>query len=271
MHGFKFPFYVDKVQKSQHYAVEHRPRVNAGKRPHRRGECDRAMEGSIQIQRAEPLREQVTDAVLRFLSSGELVPGARVTEQGLAKALNVSRTPIREALGRLAQRGILQVRPGGGYVVPLPSVEELHDVIAVRLLLEPPAARMAAKEFDQHHIEAIDKAIGEEGDAVSVKNPLRFAQANEAFREAIFGAISNKALRSAIAQFNSHLHFIRSTTLKNLEIRKEILVRQRQIRDAIARNDADMAEALWKSYLRLTEDSLLAALQAWEATESEED
>lgn len=226
------------------------------------------MEASIQIQRAEPLREQVTDAVLNFLQTGELVPGARVTEQALAKSLNVSRTPIREALGRLAQRGILHLRPGGGYVVPLPSAAELHDVIAVRMLLEPPAARMAAEEFDEVQIDAIDRAIGSEGESASVKNPLRFAQANEAFREAIFGAIANKALRSAIAQFNSHLHFIRATTLKNLELRREIITRQKQIRDAIARKDAEMAEALWKSYLRLTEDSLVAALKAWEVSEA---
>ena len=228
------------------------------------------MEGSIQIQRAEPLREQVTDAVLRLLQSGELVPGVRVTEQGLAKSLNVSRTPIREALGRLAQRGVLQVRAGGGYVVPRPSVDELHDVIAVRMLLEPPAARMAAEEFTDEQIDAIDRAIGDEGNAVSVKNPVRFAQANEAFREAVFGAVSNKTLRGAIAQFNTHLHFIRATTLKNLELRKEVLARQKQIRDAIAKHDADMAEALWKSYLRLTEDSLVAALHEWSASESAE-
>lgn len=228
------------------------------------------MEGSIQIQRAEPLREQVTDAVLRLLQSGELVPGVRVTEQGLAKSLNVSRTPIREALGRLAQRGVLQVRAGGGYVVPLPSVDELHDVIAVRMLLEPPAARMAAEEFTDEQIDAIDRAIGDEGNAVSVKNPLRFAQANEAFREAVFGAVSNRTLRGAIAQFNTHLHFIRATTLKNLELRKEVLARQKQIRDAIAKHDADMAEALWKSYLRLTEDSLAAALHEWSASEQAE-
>lgn len=228
------------------------------------------MEGSIQIQRAAPLRDQVTEAVLQLLTNGDLGPGARVTEQSIAKTLSVSRTPIREALGRLAQRGILQVRPGGGYVVPLPSVKDLHDVIAVRMLLEPPAARMAAEEFGQEQIDAIDWAIGEEGGAVSVKNPTRFALANEAFREAIFGAISNKALRAAIAQFNSHLHFIRATTLKNTEIRKEIVSRQKQIRDAIAKHDPDMTEALWKSYLRLTEDSLLAALRAWEASENGE-
>jgi DNA-binding GntR family transcriptional regulator len=212
------------------------------------------------IQKSATLRDQVVEAVLEILQSGTLLPGQRVTEEGLARRLNVSRTPIREALGQLAQRGALHVRPGGGYAVPLPSSEELHEVIAVRLLLEPPAVRMAAVEFDAERIAAIDRAISGEDAAAAEKNPLRFAQANERFRRAIFGEIANRALRRAIAQFDTHLQFIRASTLKNLPLRRQIVDRQRAIRDAIAARDPDLAEGLWKSYLRLTEEALSAAL-----------
>jgi DNA-binding GntR family transcriptional regulator len=212
------------------------------------------------IQKSATLRDQVVEAVLGILQSGSLLPGQRVTEEGLARQLNVSRTPIREALGQLAQRGALHVRPGGGYAVPLPTLEELHETIAVRLLLEPPALRMAAVEFDPARIATIDQAIGGEDAAAADKSPLRFAQANERFRRAIFGEIANGALRRAIAQFDTHLHFIRSSTLKNLPLRRQIVDRQRAIRDAIAAHDPDLAEGLWKSYLRLTEEALSAAL-----------
>jgi DNA-binding GntR family transcriptional regulator len=150
-------------------------------------------------------------------------------------------------------------------MVPLPTVEELHDTIAVRMLLEPPALRMAAKEFGPKQVQAINKAIEGEVAAAPEANPLRFAQANEAFRVAIFGTISNRILRKAISQFDSHLHFIRASTLKDLELRTKIIDRQSHIRDAIAAQDSDLAEGLWKSYLRLTEDSLLAALKDWVA------
>jgi DNA-binding GntR family transcriptional regulator len=215
---------------------------------------------SYAIEKSPTLRDQVIEAVLEILQSGTILPGQRVTEEGLARQLNVSRTPIREALGQLAQRGALHVRPGGGYAVPLPTLDELHEIIAVRLLLEPPAVRLAAAEFDAGNIATIDQAIGGEDAAASEKNPLRFAQANERFRRAIFQEISNRALRRAIAQFDTHLHFIRSSTLKNLPLRRQIVDRQRAIRDAIAAHDADLAEGLWKSYLRLTEEALSAAL-----------
>jgi len=215
------------------------------------------------IQKSVTLRDQVITAVLDMLQSGSLIPGERVTEDGLVRRLSVSRTPIREALSQLAHRRALHARPGGGYVVPLPTVSELHETIVVRLLLEPPAVRMAATEFGPKQLSAIDRAIQGETAAVSERSPLRFAQANEAFRVAIFGAISNKTLRSAISQFNSHLHFIRSSTLKDLDLRKNIVDRQSRIRDAIAARDADVAESLWKSYLRLTEDTLIEALKAF--------
>jgi DNA-binding GntR family transcriptional regulator len=215
------------------------------------------------IPRSVSYRDQVIEAVLELLQSGVLAPGERVTEEGLVRRLAVSRTPIREALSQLAHRGVLHVRPGGGFVVPLPTVEELHDTIVVRLLLEPPALRMAAKQFGPKQLQAINKAIEGELAAASDENPLRFAHANEAFRIAIFGTISNKVLRQAIAQFNSHLHFIRASTLKDLHLRSTIIDRQSRIRDAIEAQNADLAEGLWKSYLRLTEDSLIAALKVW--------
>src|SRR3546814_9417610 len=63
------------------------------------------------------LREQVVEAVKRDLQEGVISPGERVTEDALVQRLNVSRTPIREALSQLAHLGLLQQRTGGGYVV----------------------------------------------------------------------------------------------------------------------------------------------------------
>src|SRR3546814_8835677 len=66
-----------------------------------------------------------------------------------------------------------------------------------------------------------------------VKSSSRFATANEEFRTSIFQHISNKALRAAIAQFNPHLHLIRAATLSDVDLRKDIVGRQIEVRDAI--------------------------------------
>lgn len=215
------------------------------------------------IKKPATLKEQVVEAILHDLQAGIISPGERVTEEGLAKRLNVSRTPIREAIFQLTHQGSLQARPGGGYVVPFPTPAEIRDIIAVRKLLEPHAVRLAAEQFGRDQVEAISRAIDREASSVSAKNATKFAKANEEFREAIFQSISNKALSSAIAQFNTHLHLIRSSTLASVELRRDIVDSQLAIKDAIQAHDAELAASLWIKYLDMAERALLAAVVNW--------
>lgn len=212
------------------------------------------------IVKRSNLSDQVMEAVVHELSVGSLAPGQRVTEQGLARRLNVSRTPIREALGRLVSQGTLQARAGGGYVVPLPTPSGVRDIIAVRRLLEPYAIRIAAETFGHEEIEAISRAIKHEAAAISAKSAARFAKANAEFRAAIFQPIANKALRAAIAQFDTHLQLIRSSTLADTELRRQIVTQQKAILDAIKAHDAALAERLWISYLEESGRELVSAL-----------
>jgi DNA-binding GntR family transcriptional regulator len=212
------------------------------------------------VKKSATLREQVFDLVLNELKNGQIAPGTRITEQGLAKQLVVSRTPIREALGQLARQGVLEVRPGGGYLVPSPTDEELHHIIAVRILLEPTAVRMAAEEYDEVHIERISKAIKAEAAAANKSDPSAFARANEEFRHAVFDGLANKALSNLIRQFDNHLQFIRAVTLKDTALRKEVVSRQGKIRDALQMHDGERAQSLWRAYLKYTEDALTEAL-----------
>jgi len=212
------------------------------------------------IKKSATLREQVYQVVVNELKVGDFAPGERITEEGLAKRLGVSRTPIREALMQLSKQGVLRPRDGGGYVVPSPSIEELQQVIAVRTLLEPAAVRMAALEYDKPKIDLISKAIEAEAAAINNAHAVQFARANEEFRNAVFLGISNKKLSALIAQFANHLHFIRGTTLNDVGLREELVERQKKIRDAIKHGDPDLAEVLWRSYLRLTEEKMSAAL-----------
>jgi len=220
------------------------------------------------IKKAATLREQVFEVVLNQLKNGAFSPGERITEEGLARRLEVSRTPIREALGQLTKQGVLHARRGGGYIVPSPTIDEIRHIVAVRGLLEPPSVRMAAAEYGPGELEKISRAIESEASAVSRTQPQQFAKANEEFRHALFSAISNKALSALIAQFENHLHFIRGITLNDLALRRELVDRQSKIRDSLQRHDGDLAEGLWRSYLRLTEDTLVKTLKGLAQAES---
>src|SRR3569833_1259386 len=126
------------------------------------------------IKKSATLREQVYQVVVNELKGGDFTPGERITEEGLAKRLGVSRTPIREALMQLSKQGVLRPRDGGGYIVPSPSIEELQQVIAVRTLLEPAAVRMAALEYDKPKVDLISKAIDAEAAAINNAQAVQF-------------------------------------------------------------------------------------------------
>ncbi|MCL4264222.1 MAG: GntR family transcriptional regulator [Anaerolineae bacterium] len=80
-----------------------------------------------------------------LILNGELQPGERLLEVALVEHLSVSRTPIRAALARLAQEGLLEKMPNGGYAVREFTERDIHDAIAIRGELEGMAARLAAE------------------------------------------------------------------------------------------------------------------------------
>lgn len=223
------------------------------------------------VKKSATLREQVLQIILNELKGGRFSPGERITEEGLAKRLGVSRTPIREALVQMTKQGVLRSRTGGGYVVPSPSIDDIRQIIAVRALLEPAAVRMAADEYGIREIERISRAIEAEVAAASKPQALQFARANEEFRQAVFDGISNRMLSSLIAQFAGHLHFIRGVTLNSIELRKEVVGRQKKIYEALRKHDGDLAEGLWRSYLKFTEEKLTSALSAIDGSSDQRD
>lgn len=211
------------------------------------------------IQKAPPLRDQVVEALVRALRSGELQPGERLTELAVAARFGVSRTPAREALNLLVEQGLLESRPGGGYLVPRPTPDLIRDLVGVRMLLEPPAVATLALNHDATDLSRIDAAIEAEWSAVDAATPT-FALANEAFRSSLFSGLPNRLHHDIIAQFAGHLNFIRAATLDDLALRRDILARQARVREEIARGDADAAAETWKDYLRFTQTALTAAL-----------
>lgn len=206
------------------------------------------------ITKPVALADQVLEALLTALRNGDIRPGTRLTEEGLAKRLGVSRTPIREALRQLARQGTLDVPPGGGYAVPSPSPQEIRQTVAVRLMLEPSAVRMAAEEYGAAELKAISDAIRRAEEAVPRVQPAAFVAALDECRDALFGRISNAMLSKLIGGFGGHLLFIRATTLKDRAQRALVVAQLTEIRDAIEAHDGARAERLWAEYIGQSAD-----------------
>lgn len=124
---------------------------------------------------------------LRFLT-GRITPGTPLSTRRLATELGVSQMPVRDALGRLAADGAVDIRSKRRIIVPPMTSERYADLLACRELLEPAAARDALRGLDHaaiEHLEEVDEAIGVALDTGDVE---RYMSANHAFHFTIYRA-----------------------------------------------------------------------------------
>src|SRR5207253_5873840 len=107
------------------------------------GRVDRAPAVPGKVTRAEELRLQLADEIVR----GALPPGASLDETEIARRFNVSRTPVREALRQLAVSGLVEARPHRGAVVARPSLDRLTAMFEAMAELEALCAGLAAERM----------------------------------------------------------------------------------------------------------------------------
>src|ERR1700732_2232595 len=128
------------------------PPANAGEAVVRR--VDRASHPAEKITRAEELRLQLADEIVR----GALAPGAPLDETEIARRFNVSRTPVREALRQLVASGLVDARAHRGAVVARPSMERLSGMFEAMAELEALCAGLAAERMlpsGRHRLEGV--------------------------------------------------------------------------------------------------------------------
>jgi GntR family transcriptional regulator of vanillate catabolism len=219
---------------------------------------------------------QQMKAVLRLrelLLSGEVGPGERVAEIPLAARLGVSRTPLRLALSTLAHEGLLEMLPGGGFVVRDFDPADIADAIELRGVLEGTAARMAAERLaDPARLAPLRAAVDAMEPLVRTATPglgdfERYVAANEVFHARLLDLADSPMLCRAMAQamalpFASPSSFVLAQA--DLPESREILVlaqaQHRAILEAIEAREGTRAEALAREHARLAKQNLKLAL-----------
>src|SRR3989304_10009044 len=120
----------------------------------------------MKIRVHRPLREEVYGALRRAIVQGELSPGNRVVETELAGRLGISRTPVREALRKLAAEGFIAKGPGSSLVVSAMSPEEVEETFRIRAVLEGLAAHLAAERATPEGIALLEGGLKRSGNRV---------------------------------------------------------------------------------------------------------
>lgn len=139
------------------------------------------------------------DGILR----GDFAPGDFIEEAVACEATGVSRTPVREALARLAAEGFLVLHPRRGAMVKPISTNELADLHDVRLMVESHAARRICRE--RRPIPRVLYDLCEEHDAIPEGDHLAFADLNHRFHEAVVAAAGNAVLSQVFENLRANL------------------------------------------------------------------
>jgi DNA-binding GntR family transcriptional regulator len=140
------------------------------------------------------MRDVAYDLLRRAIITNRLAPGARLLEEHLARELNVSRTPLREALKVLENEGFVQRLPSGGYQVAPLSDRELDNLYSIRLVLEGLAARQAALQIAQAQLDTLEECNEQMKSQWLKQRNEEALQAGRAFHAEIYRASQNENL-----------------------------------------------------------------------------
>lgn len=196
-------------------------------------ESDRA-NAQLTAKRSDPYT-RLKEAIL----SGELAPGAPLVEGALASWLEVSRTPIREALTRLEQDGLL-ARDRINLLVRERTAGELLDVYDARILLETSAARFATERRTSHDVLVMRRQV-RRWDNVDQTNLDALTAANREFHRTVRTASHNEALEDLLDRLDLQLNQFSAVTLSSPGRWEEAAQYQSSLVDAIEARDAEKA------------------------------
>lgn len=184
---------------------------------------------------------EVYEQLRRAIVEGSIRPNERLIESELAERLDVSRTPIRESILRLAGDGLV-VSHRRGWVVREHSPQEIREVFEIRAALEGFAARLAAERATDAELARIQSIHRDYSESIQNSNRGQLVAHNDDFHEAVIAAAGNQLLAEQIHR-NSHYYFIHRIAgfLSDDEVRVSIAGHEELVQALIAR-EPDRAE-----------------------------
>lgn len=197
------------------------------------------------------------DLLRREIIRCRLRPGAEVTEHGLALAYGFGKTPVREALSRLAQEGLVRAVPRRGYLVSPITLKDVQDISAVRCLLEAEAARLAAGRVDGEELRRLDDLCRAGYDPADADSAAAFLAINREFHVTIARASRNERLVGMIAQLLDEMErlFHLGLVLRNRS--EEMAHEHKALVDALLAGDAAAAGRIAEAQIRAAQKMVI--------------
>ncbi|SUE44839.1 GntR family transcriptional regulator [Roseomonas gilardii] len=197
-----------------------------------------------------PVGQQVVALLRDRIITNQLPPGQSLSESDLANLLGVSRQPVREALIRLAEGGLVRILPQRGTTVSRISLSRVAGGRFVRDAVERAVVRQAALEADEAAITAMHRLIDEQEAAIRAEDHRAFLQFDDALHLSFAEAMGQQSAWTTLAEVKLQMDRVRYLSIPTDATPARVLIAQhRAIVAAIARRDPDAAEEAIRLHL----------------------
>lgn len=213
-------------------------------------------------------RTSLADLVFQKLEegilSGRFKDGDVLTELALSSQLNVSRTPVREAIRRLQQEGYLE-ESGKGSVVVGTSREDMADIFEMRLRLEGLAVRWAAQRISHEQLAAIAEIVElQEFYLARTEAGEQLQEMDDRFHQTILEACQSPTLEGTLLSLHRRIQLYRRNSLSDPERASAMVREHRAIYEAMNRGDAQEAERLTLVHVNNAKENIMKKEKSWD-------
>jgi len=209
------------------------------------------------IEGYELLSQKVYRVLKTEIVKGFLKPGTKLFEDKIATQMGVSRTPVREAIQKLAIGGFIKIAPNQTLIVTEVSLIDMKEVLLIRGTLEGLATRIAAKKITRQEIDELEKIVTQMGLHVTKKDLLSYCKVDDEFHNLILNVCGNKW----IIQIRDNLsNFIYRFRIKSLSVPGRLkcsLEEHRKIMESLQKHNSEEADKLSQIHMENTVINIL--------------
>jgi DNA-binding GntR family transcriptional regulator len=211
-------------------------------------------------------RRTMTDVVYEQLKAAivelRIPPGEPLREAGIAQSLSVSKTPVREALGRLEQDGLVELNSFRSAVVTDYTARDLQEIYELQEIIEVAAARSAAESMSDEALADLGHVASECARLAAEGGGPELVRLISEFDTLLLGEVRNSRIRAILDNLAAHLARIGRLTTEIPRPVEPFVDEHAQIYEAIRLRDPEKAERLMQQHIRSVRDDQLRALAA---------
>ena len=215
-----------------------------------------------------PMRELIYQYMRDAIIKRRLPDGCHLVEDDLARNLNASRTPVREALRKLESEGLVKHHRRRGVEVRQLSVKEVSEIYDLSIVLEGYAARLVAENITQDILDKLQRLLKKMKDTLVDDDQNLEMQLHQSFHFTIYEACQNKRLEALLKTNNDYIQLFRAYTLQVPGRMEHSWEEHDRLLRAIEMRDGDSAERYARNHLAVSKEAFLRQWQENSDSES---